>query len=345
MGEARDERRIESGLGARNKLPEVQPLVRAGADDVLAVRGEMHGRHFAVRLVQRVEPLAVRDAPELDRFVRAGRGEHVAGRMPCQVMDGAFVDVDRLQKRSISEPPQPDDAVVSRGGELRAVRRNLGVREHVAMLPEFADDRAAFRRADLRHTRQAGDAARHCQKTAVIGEMNRVHLVRQPAERGDHRARRHVKHVDRPAARHGEPRPVRRETGRRERRRHRRRGHGRNTQRPQNRFVLLRPGRSGRDPRAQNVDRGRRKPRLVLRRHRRFFQALHAPDHKRSRRVSGLHRVAVVAAPGTQRGKCFDGQAAFEVRIVVAAGAVAAQNRRHIRVPARRGGSVDPARA
>ena len=152
-------------------------------DDVPAVGREIHGEHLGLRLLQRVEPHAIRDAPELHGLVGAGRREDLSRRMPGEVEDGAVVHVDRSQERAVGHVPEFHRPVVSGGGQNRAIRRKFGVAQQVAVSTKRADHSAGAGIAHLRDAGKAGDTARHHERAAIGPEVHRHDPPRQVVER------------------------------------------------------------------------------------------------------------------------------------------------------------------
>ena len=142
MREAGVELRIEPRLVERDELPEVDPLVATGGDQMTAVGGEEDGADFPLGLFERVEAEPVAGPPQLDCLVGAGRGEELGRRMPGEIEDGAVMDIDRANEVAGGDIPEPNRPVVAGGGQKRAVGGELGVVEEIAMAAEGPHQRA-----------------------------------------------------------------------------------------------------------------------------------------------------------------------------------------------------------
>ena len=163
---------------------------------MLRVGREKHGGLFAERLVERIEPLAIRYAPELHGRVRARGCEHLAIGRKRDVENRAFMDVDCADEFRGRAIPQPDDAVVSRGGHDGPIGRKLGIIKRIARTAILADQRAIFDAPELRRAAQSDDARGYKKPRTIGRKMHRIHFAGKSVESLEHGVVRGIANLD-----------------------------------------------------------------------------------------------------------------------------------------------------
>ena len=250
--------------------------------------------------------------------------------MPGQIEHGAVVDVDRPHEGAVGHVPELDRAVVPRGGERRPVGGEFSVVEQVAMRAERPHEPAGRSIANLRHAAQADDTTGDHELRSVAAEVHGGHRAREVGDRDERLRRRaavlHSHDLHGAATGHGEPCAVGGCSCSRDGLRRARRGERGHHERFENRRVGGGAGGARRDPGLEDRQVGRRHLRLVGGRHVVFGGALDALDEDRAGRIARHDRITRAGPACAERREPLHGKVRLRLAVVVAAGAVGAQD-------------------
>lgn len=128
------EARLEDGVdgrgGARLEIPDPDAAIVACAEDELSVCGEPDSELFALRLVEGIQTFSVVDAPQFDRLIGTGGGEHLAVRREGDMEDRAVVSFKRVDGSGVLRMEEGNSPVVPADGYPFSVgRESCGVED------------------------------------------------------------------------------------------------------------------------------------------------------------------------------------------------------------------------
>ena len=103
VGELRLEQRVRSFLGRLAHLPDADAVIDARRGDARPIRAERQRIQLLERFLERIQPRAGSDVPQLHGPVAAGAGQHFAVLAERQLIDRAVVAFQRF--RLPSHPP------------------------------------------------------------------------------------------------------------------------------------------------------------------------------------------------------------------------------------------------